>query len=189
MKALLFHPFERYSEKTLLSVAAIVAIFGVAVSYFFNVRFDGVLDIHLVAQAPLSIIIDVLINTFSLFIFLFIVSKYINSKTRVIDVFLAIIIARTPLYIVAFLNVNGIIHNTTKELVHLGSTKDISTFSLLLVTLFAICTLLAIVWYIALLYNGFKVASNAKGKKGTLLFIISILCAELLSKFLIIQFN
>jgi hypothetical protein len=37
------------------------------------------------------------------------------------------------------------------------------------------------------LFNGIKVASNAKGKTPIILFIISLLLAEILSKFLIFQ--
>ncbi len=48
MKILLFKPFEKYSEKTLLLLGVIFTLIGSFVAYVFNIRFDGVIDVHIV---------------------------------------------------------------------------------------------------------------------------------------------
>jgi hypothetical protein len=57
-----------------------------------------------------------------------------------------------------------------------------SVISNLIFTIFAV---LAIISLIFLLWNGFKIATNAKGKKPIILFVTGLLLTEILSKNLI----
>lgn len=52
--------------------------------------------------------------------------------------------------------------------------------------LFMVITVPVIVWYIALLYNGFKVSTGAKGAKLIIGFVVGILVAEAISKLVLI---
>jgi len=49
--------------------------------------------------------------------------------------------------------------------------------------------LLALVLAVILLYNGYKVATNAKGIKNTVLFVAALLIAEVVSKMIISTLN
>ena len=193
MKTLLFKPFEKYSEKTLLLVGVIFTLIGSFVSYTFNIRFDGVFDVHIVSNTFFyQALLDNLVNIFCLIIFLYISTKYINRKTRLIDILTTSMVARVPFYLLPFLNINGVISRASEDIIQFANPELISqiTFSnLLIITVFGIITILFLVWYVSLLFNGFKVASNAKGKVSIILFIISLLFAETLSKFLIFQLN
>jgi uncharacterized membrane protein (DUF106 family) len=51
-------------------------------------------------------------------------------------------------------------------------------------TITGIISILFFIWYMVLLYNGFKVAAHAKGTKPIVLFILALLLAEALSKVL-----
>lgn len=107
MKSLLFQPFEKYSEKTLLLLGIIFTLIGSFIAYAFNIRFDGVLDVHIVSDALwYQTLIDNLINIFCLIIFLYSSAKYINKKTRIIDIITTSIIARIPLYLLPLININ-----------------------------------------------------------------------------------
>ena len=75
------------------------------------------------------------------------------------------------------------------QLVNPEMIHQVATSSLMIVIGFGLISILFLVWYIALLFNGFKVASNAKGKTPIVLFILSIILAEVLSKVLIHQLN
>jgi hypothetical protein len=193
MKTLLFKPFEKYSEKTLLLVGVIFTLIGSFVAYTFNIRFDGVFDVHIVSNTFFyQALLDNLVNIFCLIIFLYISTKYINRKTRLIDILTTSMVARVPFYLLPFLNINGVISRASEDIIQFANPELISqiTFSnLLIITVFGIITILFLVWYVSLLFNGFKVASNAKGKVSIILFIISLLFAETLSKFLIFQLN
>jgi len=61
--------------------------------------------------------------------------------------------------------------------------------NLILILVFALIGILILVWFVVLAYNGFKVATNAKGTKSTLLFIVSLLVAEILSKIIFHQIS
>jgi len=101
-------------------------------------------------------------------------------------------VARVPFYLLPFLNINGVISRASEDIIQFANPELISQIpfsNLLIITVFGIITILFLVWYVSLLFNGFKVASNAKGKVSIILFIISLLFAETLSKFLIFQLN
>ncbi|HLW14478.1 MAG TPA: YIP1 family protein [Flavobacteriaceae bacterium] len=193
MRTLLFKPFERYSEKTLLLVGICFTVIGSFLGSIFHSRFDGVLDMHVVSSAPFyQVLIDNLINVFCLVLFLFLAAKYINRKTRLIDILTASMVARIPYYLVAFGNINGIVGKASDDVMLLVNPEmigEVTTSSLLIVLGFGLLSILFLVWYLVLLFNGFKVASNAKGKQPIILFILSILLAEVLSKVLIHHLN
>jgi hypothetical protein len=193
MKLLLFKPFEKYSEKTLLSVGVIFTLIGSFAAYTFNVRFDGVFDVHIISNTLFyQALLDNLVNIFCLIIFLYLSTKYINRKTRLIDILTTSMVARVPFYLLPFLNINGVIEKASEDIIQFANPElisQISSSNLLIITVFGVITILFLVWYVSLLFNGFKVASNAKGKISIILFILSLLFAEILSKFLIFQLN
>lgn len=193
MKIILFKPFEKYSEKTLLLVGIIITLIGSFVAYTFNTRFDGVVDVHSVTDVLLyQALLDNLINIFCLILFLFISAKYINKKTRLIDILTTSMVARTPIYLLPFFNINGAISKAGENILQFaneGFTNQISSSDLSIIIVFGFITILFSVWYISLLFNGFKVASNAKGKFPIILFIISLILSEVLSKIIIFQLN
>ncbi|MGK0421420.1 MAG: hypothetical protein ACJAVE_000040 [Polaribacter sp.] len=191
MKILLFKPFEKYSEKTLLLVGILFTLLGSFFAYVFNIRFDGVIDVHIVTNSlPYQALLDNLVNIFCLVLFLYISSKYINKKTRLIDIINTALVARAPFYLMPFFNINGVIQKASDDVIQFANPElisQISSSNLCILIVFGIIAILFLVWYISLLFNGIKVASNAKGKTPIILFIISLLLAEILSKFLIFQ--
>jgi hypothetical protein len=193
MKILLFKPFEKYSEKTLLLVGVFFTLLGSFFGYVFNTRFDGVIDVHIVPHTLFyQALLDNLINIFCLVLFLYVSTKYINNKTRLIDILNTALVARAPFYLLPFFNMNGVIEKASADVIQFAKPEligQISSSNLLLLIVFGIIAILFLVWYISLLFNGFKVASNAKGKTPIILFVISLLLAEVLSKFLIVQLN
>ena len=67
-----------------------------------------------------------------------------------------------------------------------GKTDTVFGSDLIFILLFAMLTLAFVVWFFALLWNGFKVATNAKGIKPVILFIIAVLLSEIISKTILI---
>lgn len=193
MKTLLFKPFERYSEKTLLTVGVVFTLIGSFIAYLFHIRFDGLIDFHIYKDATfLQVLIDNIVNVFSAVLLLFIMAKFINKKTRLVDIIATSLVARLPYYLLPFFNINNALGKSGKEIEQLINPElidQISFSSLAIIIVFVIVSILFLVWYIALLYNGFKVASNAKGTKHIILFSVAILLAEILSRFLINQLS
>lgn len=188
MKKIFIKPFEEYSENKLLVVGLVATFIGTLLAYILNIRFDGVLDLHVVEHITIAEVLkDLMVNSFVLITLLFLISRIINSKSRLIDIITTVLISKIPYYILTLFNVNNLLLETTNDMLKLATLEvsSVSIFSSVYTVIFSILSLLFLIWYILLLFNGFKVASNAKGIKANILFILCILLSEVFSKYLI----
>jgi hypothetical protein len=170
-----------------------MTLIGSFLGYSFNGRFDGIIDFHLLESVTfLEVVLDNLFKTVLLTTLLFITGKLINSKTRFVDVLNASLLARIPFYILPFFNFNNVMYdvsNRTYDIMVAGSFNAISTPDIILLMLFSFVAIFTLIWFSVLLWNGFKVATNAKGIKNIILFIFTILVVEIVSKYIITNFN
>lgn len=192
----LLNPFEKYSEKTLLIFGIVATLLGSFLGYLMNARFDGIVDMHLVREVQFqTILIDNIINTLVLFILFFVFGKIVNSKTRAIDILNVSLICRIPMYLVALGNIGGYLERATQNMIDgidLDNLQNIPQFELLdltVILIFAILSIGFLVWMIVLLWKGFKTATNTKGIRDIIIFIVLFILAEVLSKYLIGTFN
>jgi len=189
----LYNPFELYSERQLLIFGLVMTLIGSFLGYSFNGRFDGIIDFHLLESVTFfEVVLDNFFNAVLLTMLLFINGKLINSKTRFVDVLNASLLARIPFYILPFFNFNNVMYdvsNRTYDIMVAGSFNAISTPDMILLMLFSFVAICTLIWFSVLLWNGFKVATNAKGIKNIILFIFTILVVEVVSKYIITTFN
>lgn len=187
MKKLLLNPFEKYTEWQLLVFGIILTITGSFLAFYCNARFDGAIDLHFGEGVTLwEPFIDNAINIVCLFIFLFILGLVINTKTRIIDIVTTILIARVPFYLLSLVNCTNI-------MVRIQSNIDpanlynitFSTSELIVLIIFSLVSILFLVWFVVLLYNGFKTATNIKQTSHKVMFAVAILLAEILSKIIL----
>lgn len=187
------NPFEIHSEQKLISTGLIALLLSSILGYFVNARFDGLLDMHFVEtiksyQPFLDNSINVLISA----IILFAVGKFINPKTRFVDILAISLVARIPYYPLLLVNINDFMSATTALIVENSDPQNIENLSLsalVIILAFALIALGALIWYIILLYRGFKVATNAKGKSALGYFITAIILIEITTKFSISYLN
>ena len=196
MKKVLFNPFEQFSERPLILFGISVTILLSMTGAFFNARFDGVIDLHFSTPTFfINTLTDNAINIVILSLALFTLGKYRNNKTRFIDVFTASLIARIPYYILPFFNWNNTVLVESEKLlkqfmtVQPGAVPQFETTNMLVLVLFAGFSLLFLAWFIYLLYQGYKVATNAKGGIEIVLFGVTILIAEVFSKIIFYLIN
>jgi len=196
MKTILFNPFEKYTENKLFAFGVLITLAGSYLGYLFQGRFDGVVDLHFVPSTTLfEPLIDNLINIVALFLLLFILGKYINNKTRAIDILTPVLIARFPFYLLTFSNYQNYISGVSEKLIaslnlqNKPTELDIATSDMVITLLFALISILFLIWFVILLFNGFKVATNSRGIKNNLLFAGAIILAEILSKIIFIFLN
>lgn len=196
MKKVLFNPFEQFSERPLILFGISVTILLSMTGAFFNARFDGVIDLHFSTPTFfINTLTDNAINIVILSLALFTLGKYRNNKTRFVDVFTASLIARIPYYILPFFNWNNTVLVESEKLlkqfltVQPGAVPQFETTNMLVLVLFAGFSLLFLAWFIYLLYQGYKVATNAKGGIEIVLFGVTILIAEVFSKIIFYLIN
>lgn len=196
MKTLLLHPFEKVPETRLFIFGTALLLLGSYLGYVFNGRYDGVIDLHFTQNATLfQPLIDNLINTFCLFTALYVTGKAINKKTRMIDILNPVLVARAPFYLLAFSNFRNYISDITKGIVQqidpqkIPSDLNIGFTQVLFLGIFTILAIAFLVWFVMLLYNGFKTATNCKTTAHKLYFALSLLAAEIISGIAISQLN
>ena len=193
MKTLILNPFQRYSEKKILLFGIPITIIGSFFGWYFNARFDGVIDLHFVKSIlPFQPFFDNLIALFCLNLVLIGLGKYFNPKTRSIDILATTTIARTPIYLLTIFNVNNSIFNISQRLLLATQSKKIEAIAiadLVVVLFFAMLSMAAIAWFFIILWNGFKTATNAKGIQSIVLFVIAIIIAEIINKVFIYFFK
>ena len=196
MKKVLFNPFEQFSERPLILFGISVTILLSMTGAFFNARFDGVIDLHFSTPTFfINTLTDNAVNIVILSLALFTLGKFRNNKTRFIDVFTASLIARIPYYILPFFNWNNTVLVESEKLlkqfmtVQPGAVPQFESTQMLVLVLFAGFSLLFLAWFIYLLYQGYKVATNAKGGIEIILFGVTILIAEVFSKIIFYLIN
>ncbi|WP_417350465.1 hypothetical protein [Flavobacterium alkalisoli] len=194
MKKTLFNPFEKYSEKQLFVTGITMAAVCSLVAYYLNARFDGILDMHIVKNVRFDApFIDNLINIVTLTLLLFAAALTVNKKTRIIDILNTVLIARIIYCFLPIFNPEFISPGIDEKLLSIDpkdpQSLNLTALDYTAIGITAIVMIGALVWYIALLYNGFKTASNSKKITHTIAFILAIIIAEIVSSLLISTIN
>lgn len=175
----ILNPFEKYSEKQLMIFGIIVIFFSVVLQnifqYYNNLELNGpdsqVVSRYFALRDAAVQILKFLI----LFSLLMALGKYINSKTRAIDIFNVIAVSKYPSVILYFLdsfkNRNTIIQKGNEIAHHIKQT-NFETFLNILVGTFSVLLAFHV---IELLFKGFKTATNMKKSNHYILFVFAIL--------------
>lgn len=186
----LYNPFEKYSDRTLFTAGLAITILGSVLGYFLDAKFDHLLHISFTGATFLEPFIDNTVNLFILFTVLYIVGYFINKKTRVIDILNTVMISRGPFYLSVLVNSNGYFADITKRMVTAGGNlSSITTGELAFMLAAALIAISVLVWSIALLYNGFRVATNLKKAIHQVSFALGIIIADILSIYIIYLIN
>lgn len=185
----LLNPFEKFSEKQLLIFGILFLFMGSYIGFFSNAYFDSILHISFVENATyFNSIAQNLIIIILLTLVLFALGKYLNPKTRLIDLLNVSLIARIPFYFSTLINFNNsTLKLTDKIMNNLDAIQNIkfSTSEYLFLIITSVFGILCLLLFAILLWNGFKTATNAKTTKETVLLIITLLIANFMSSYLI----
>jgi hypothetical protein len=189
----LFNPFRFIAGfKALLLGLAIILISGF-VGSFGNTHFDGVLDTHIGLEAPLWLflaegIINWVCMVVPLFFFGLIVSR---SSFRTIDVLGTQALARWPYLITALVMLPGANQRVAmyimSKLTQTAPAAAISSTDVFVFVFAMILAILMLIWMVALMYRAYVVSCNIKGAGAIIAFIVSLIGAEVLSKFAILS--
>lgn len=174
----LYNPFQYLGGSKLLWIGLFIIVLHIPLGYFFNVRFDGALDMHVInsIESIWVVVSDVLIAWLSMCLSMYISALIFNSPIRLIDIAGATAVARIPLLIAilpAIIFAPDI--QSIEDLLNLQGTE------LYLLLAGGLIVLLFLIWFILLLFNAYMINSNLKGWKLWTGFILSIIVAEVIS--------
>lgn len=190
MKNLFFaNPFLKYSEKSLFIFGTLMAVVGVFLAYFTNVRFDGLIDVHQFdRQSIWGATQENAINILVICVLLFVFGKLINPKTRLIDVINAVLVFRIPFYVICLLVKIPFMESFAKKVENSNQkieSLNLNPLEIIPVMIVAMLFLVLLSYAIWLLFNGFRTATNCKKPVHYLVFGLLIIIAEVVTKTII----
>jgi len=173
-----------------LAAILVVALIG-AVS---NTHFDGLLDIHTGAPAPAWLFVaEGLIDWLSLSLALAVLGIIVaRSRFRIVDLLGTQALARWPGLLVVTLLLISPLRNAFNKLVASvlksstsGAPSGIGAADVLVLGVVSLAVLLAVIWTVILMYHSYAVSCGVKGARAIVSFIVGLIAAEILSKFVL----
>ncbi|MHC4394389.1 MAG: hypothetical protein ACYS1A_01920 [Planctomycetota bacterium] len=188
-----FNPFRFIAGFRALLLGLAIILLSAFFGWLGTTHFDGVLDFHTGLQASLWFFFaEGLINWVSLVIPLFFFGLIVSRFSfRIVDVLGTQALARWPYLITALVMLPDANRRFAEYMMsRFGLGAAVASINYVDMLIFAFAMLLSIlmaVWMVALMYKAYAVSCNIKGAKTIITFIISLLGAEVLSKFVILQ--
>ncbi|MFW6162505.1 MAG: hypothetical protein ACODAJ_07020 [Planctomycetota bacterium] len=188
LRTWLFNPFRYVAGGPALGMGLILIAAAGLIGSASTTHFDGVLDVHTGAEAPLWwFMAEGFVAWLALAVPLWVAGKVLSkSHVRAVDVFGTQALARAPSLVTAAaallpgyrryaLRVAALFTKAAPG----GQVQAIDPVVFAFVMVVILGTL---VWMVALMYRGFAVACNLRGGKAVVGFIVAAVVGEVLSK-------
>ena len=181
----IFNPFEKFDDRHILAVGIIFFILN-----FFGCFYAGMINdaiFHLSILEEKQTIWDVMkINSLSYvfaIVVLLILAKFINKRTRIIDIINTVLISQIPLIITMPMMVLPFIKEANLNIAKsAGNIAKIEMTDLIIVTIVGCITLPFLVYSFVLFFNGFKTATNLKKWQHIVAFVVVSLIITIISQ-------
>lgn len=187
---LLLNPFTRFGGAASLLIALLVMAIAVVVSNITNSHFDGIIDLHMSPDHPVTWTIAVIewgIDWLMMVLLLYVAALILSpSSVRLVDVAGMQGMARFPLVLAALLSglpvMDKLVSYAEKLPLDRNAGLDLTPTDVVMVILIVSVSLACIVWTVSLMYKAYSVSCNLRGARGIVSFIVVIVLAEILSK-------
>lgn len=183
----LFKPFDYVQEKKLLFIGIGVAILSCILQTFTMSRGIAILKMATIMKAPtiFQTLADNIISTLLMALALFAFGKFINSKTRFVDIVNVVLISRMIMYVLIFFDIDGKSSKMATFLIENANDQEALVENLAeLAPLFimGIVSILALIVFSYYIYQGFKTATHMKKAGHIILFILIILIIDTITR-------
>jgi hypothetical protein len=184
----LFNPFFYIAGAKALSLGLLAILLAGFTGALSKTHFDGVLDAHVGARAPLWHFLSEGIVDWLVMAAVLLIAGTILSKTafRVIDLLGTQALARWPTIFLSLITLPTGFQRFGNSLVgQLSKPGTAFAFNFTDAVIFfgvVIATILLISWVVFLMYQSFSVSCNVRGGKAVGTFIAVLIIAEILSK-------
>ncbi len=183
----LFNPFIYIAGWPALSMGLGAILVAGYIGSFSDTCFDGVLDTHSGAPAPLWFYLSAgIINWLCMGVVLLVLGKIVSKTSfRTIDLLGTQAFARCPTLIAALATLPAGYSRFTRYLMG-GATGPVNGMDAFVFGAAVLVVLLSLGWMITLMYKGYSVSCDIKGGKAAGTFIGGLIMAEILSKIVIL---
>ncbi|MEC4114724.1 hypothetical protein [Myroides pelagicus] len=190
LKNYVIKPFENVQEKTLLLIGLSAGVVNCYLSTLTYSRSIAILKQATINKNPslLQTLGDYVITSLIMAIALFLLGRVINKRTRFIDIINTVLIARIGLDISVVFDINGYMSSIVNQLLKNPQNPELLLQSdpwamiyLIIVSLVSILMLVLFGYYI---YQGFKTATHLKKTSMIIVFVITILAVDTLTRYI-----
>ncbi len=186
----LLNPFAYFEDKALLIIGVLAHLIFTYIAKLTNSNFPDFLSIKkgLIDFTFWDLLYQNTRNIAIAILFLFILGKIINKRTRFIDIVNVVLISRIAYYIVFITDfipvVNSKLNKVTDNIQsnNLSVLQESSTMLVILIVAFVAIFFICVMFYY--LYIGFKTVTNLKTIQQTFAFIATILFIIIISSVL-----
>jgi hypothetical protein len=184
----IFNPFLKFDEKTLFITGILSITIVFIISYFLGFQSDSLFHFRYInpADSLFQIILSTLIVYAVSIIILFVYGKIINKRTRLIDIITPVFIAQFPVILMILLMKIPFISKAENEVLASveKNTTEINPVSIIIISIYSFISLAIAAYGIAILYNGFKTATNMKKWQHIVIFAVILLTMMVTMQFL-----
>lgn len=183
---LLYNPFERIAGWKAFAIGIVIVTLSGAIAYSFGTAFRGLMNITILTSGNfMTAVLSQLISLSVLCSVFYIIGRFFSRGVRFQDVLGTFTLARFPFVILAF---SGYFLNTPAINAMIEQAKrnpmDGINFNqeIFLMIGFSFLMIFVIVWYIALLWNAFRVSTGIVNKYRVLIFIAGLVFVDIVSR-------
>ena len=186
----LLNPFAYFEDKALLIIGVLAHLIFTYIAKLTNSNFPDFLSIKkgLIDFTFWDLLYQNTRNIAIAILFLFILGKIINKRTRFIDIVNVVLISRIAYYIVFITDFIPIVNNKLNKVTdsiqsnNLSVLQESSTMLVILIVAFVAIFFICVMFYY--LYIGFRTVTNLKTIQQTFAFIATILFIIIISSVL-----
>lgn len=183
---LLYNPFESIAGWKAFGIGVVFVVISIGIAYSFDTAFRGLLNIApLFGNGLMFAVLSQLVALLILCVAFYAAGFIFSRGVRFQDVLGTCTLARFPFIIIAFsgyfLNTPAI--NAMLEEVKANPMGGVSfNTEIIMMIAFSFVMLFVIVWYIALLWNAFRISTGIVNKYRVLIFIVLLIVVDVFSR-------
>jgi len=181
----IFNPFEKFDEKHILALGIIFFIINIFGCFYSGMINDSIFHLSM-PDGEQTIWNVIKINSLSYIfaiIVLLILAKFINKRTRIIDIVNAVLISQIPLIIsMPMMGLPFYKAALSSVARGQGNPANVEILDMIIVIVGICATLPLLVYSFVLYFNGFKTATNVKKWQHIVAFAIVSLLITIISQ-------
>lgn len=183
----LLNPFHKIAGAKALLIGFFIWALTVFLGCKNNLIYDGVFDIHIGKVSLIQAFSSSFIAILVLILLLYVAGKiFSDSKIRFIDVAGTLTLSRTPFLLVSLIGFFPFFARLENNLTGVLINFDFTSINWGLLLCFILVSGIATIWFLLLAYNAFSVSCNLRGGKAVVIFVSTVLIAEIVSIMLLI---
>lgn len=182
------NPFYRFAGWTALLWGLLILVVSTWLAWKGGVVFDSIFSVHFYPVPWQTAFLCHFLNWAVLGLLMYVSARvFSKSRIRLVDALGTMALARAPFLLIGLFMAFPAIRKKLSGLYAVALSGDLSMLASPILIVFLLLTIVAIIWFVCLAYNGFKVFGNVRSPRTIPVFAGTLIVAEILA--IILLFN